>query len=66
MLRVCAQQYERRWNKNLLYAEFSGKNEESMKMTPFEMLYGHRCQNPLFWNETGEWKVFGSDILQGA
>jgi hypothetical protein len=35
-------------------------------MAPFEMLYGRRCQTPLFWNETGERKVFGPDILQEA
>jgi hypothetical protein len=33
-------------------------------MAPFEMLHGHRCRTPLFWSETGEWKVFGPDILQ--
>jgi hypothetical protein len=33
-------------------------------MVPFEMLYGHRCRTPLFWNETGKWKVFRLDILQ--
>jgi hypothetical protein len=35
-------------------------------MAPFEMLYGQRCRTPLFWNETGERKVFGPDILQEA
>jgi hypothetical protein len=35
-------------------------------MAPFEMLYGRRCQTPLFWNETGEQKVFGPDILEEA
>jgi hypothetical protein len=33
-------------------------------MAPFEMLYGPRCQTPLFWNETRERKVFGPDILE--
>jgi hypothetical protein len=33
-------------------------------MASFEMLYGRRCQAPLFWSETGERKVFGPDILQ--
>jgi hypothetical protein len=66
MLRACAQQYGRSWNKNLPYAKSSGKNEESLKMTLFEMLYGHRCRTLLFWNKTGERKVFGPDILQGA
>jgi hypothetical protein len=48
-------------------SNFLEKNyEESLKMALFEMLCGHRCQTPLFWNETRERKVFGPDILQGA
>jgi hypothetical protein len=35
-------------------------------MALFEMLYGRRCQTPLFWSEAGEQKVFGPDILQEA
>jgi hypothetical protein len=68
MLRACALQYGRSWDKSLPYAEFSYKNshQESLKMAPFEMLYGRRCQTPLFWSETGERKVFGPDILQEA
>jgi hypothetical protein len=52
----------------LSYAEFSYNNsyQESLKMAPFEMLYGHRCRTLLFWSETGERKVFGPDILQEA
>jgi hypothetical protein len=55
-------------DKSLPYAEFSYNNsyQESLKMAPFEMLYGRRCRTPLFWNETGEWKVFGLDILHEA
>jgi hypothetical protein len=68
MLRACALQYGRSWDKSLPYAEFSYNNsyQESLKMAPFEMLYGRRCQTPLFWSETGEQKVFGPDILQEA
>jgi hypothetical protein len=68
MLRACALQYERSWDKSLSYTEFSYNNsyQKSLKMAPFEMLYGQRCQTPLFWNETGEQKVFGPDILQEA
>jgi hypothetical protein len=29
-------------------------------------LYGRRCRTPLFWNETGERKIFGPNILQEA
>jgi transposase InsO family protein len=50
ILRACALQYGRSWDKSLPYAEFSYNNsyQESLKMTPFKMLYGHRCQTPLF------------------
>jgi hypothetical protein len=30
------------------------------------MLDGRRCRTPLFWNETGERKVFRPDILEEA
>jgi hypothetical protein len=55
-LRDCALQYGRSWDKSLSYAEFSSNNnyQESLKMVPFEMLYGHRCRTLLFLNETGE------------
>jgi hypothetical protein len=56
MLRACAFQYGRSWDKSLSYVEFSYNNsyQKSLKMAPFEMLYGQRCITPIFWNETGE------------
>jgi transposase InsO family protein len=68
MLRACALQYGRSWDKSLSYAKFSYNNsyQESLKMAPFEMPYGLGCQTPLFWNENREQKVFGPDILQEA
>jgi transposase InsO family protein len=68
MLRSCTLQYGRSWDKSLSYVEFSYNNsyQESLKMAPFAMLYGHRCRTSLFWSETGERKVFGADILQKA
>jgi hypothetical protein len=54
--------------QRLSYAEFSYNNsyQESLKMAPFEMLYGRRCRTSLFWNETGDWKVFGPGVLEEA
>jgi hypothetical protein len=68
MLRACALQYGRSWDKSLSYAEFSYNNsyQESLKMTPFEMLYGRMCRTPLFWSEARGRKVFRPDILQEA
>jgi transposase InsO family protein len=56
MLRACALQCGRSWHKSLLYAMFTYNNsyQESLKMAAFDMLYGRRCQTPLFWSETRE------------
>jgi hypothetical protein len=68
MLRACALQCGRSWDKSLPYVEFSYNNsyQESLKMAPFEMLYGQLCRTPLFWNETRERKVFRPNILEEA
>jgi hypothetical protein len=67
VLRACALRYES-WDKSMPYDEvfYNNSYQESLKMAPFEMLYGRRCQTPLFWNETGDQKVFEPDILQEA
>ncbi|PKU75013.1 hypothetical protein MA16_Dca026521 [Dendrobium catenatum] len=35
-------------------------------MAPYEALYGRRCQTPLCWAETGERKIIGDDLVDGA
>ena len=42
MLRACVIQYDKNWDKCLALAEFSYNNsyQSSMKMAPFEALYG--------------------------
>jgi hypothetical protein len=56
MLRACAFKDSKSWDKCLLYVEFSYNNsyQKSLKMSPFEVLYGRKCRTPLFWNEPGE------------
>jgi hypothetical protein len=68
MLRACALKDKKSWDKCLPYAKFSYNNsyQKSMKISPFEVLYGCKCQTPLFWNEPGENQVFGPEILQEA
>jgi hypothetical protein len=50
MLRACALQYRRSWDKSLPYTEFSYNNsyQESLKMAPFEMLYGRGVEPHCF------------------
>jgi len=68
ILRTCALQYGDSWDTNLPYAEFSYNNiyQTSLKITPFEALYGRKCRTPLFWNQTEERQVFGPDSLRIA
>jgi transposase InsO family protein len=56
MLRSCALQYGDSWDSSLPYAKFSYNSsyQSSLKMSPFEALYGRKCRTPLFWNQTGE------------
>jgi transposase InsO family protein len=45
MLRACAIDYGKNWDKCLSLAEFAYNNsyQPSLKMAPFEALYGRRC-----------------------
>nr|ABC94893.1 polyprotein [Oryza australiensis] len=68
MLRACALDFTKDWEKCLPYAEFSYNNsyQASLKMSPNEALFGRRCRTPLMWSETGERAVFGPDIIKEA
>jgi hypothetical protein len=68
MLRVCMMEYPGSWDKNLPWVEFSYNNsyQESLKMAPFEALYGWQCRTPLNWIESGEKAIFGPDIVDEA
>jgi IS30 family transposase len=50
MLRACALKYVKSWDKSLPYAEllYNNNYQASIKMAPFEALYGRQCTTPLF------------------
>jgi hypothetical protein len=66
MLRACALKYGGSWDKSLPFAEFSYNNsyQASLKMAPFEALYGKKCRTPLYWSETGESQLFRPEIIK--
>jgi hypothetical protein len=65
MLRACVLNYLDKWDKCLSLAEFSYNNSylESLRMAPFEALYGRRCRTPMNWIEPGERMIFGPDLV---
>ena len=54
MLRACALDFGGSWNEHLPLAEFSYNNsyQSSIKMPPFEALYGRKCRSPICWFES--------------
>ena len=68
MLRACIISSKGSWEKWLPLAEFSYNNsyQESIKMAPFEALYGHKCRTPLNWIKPGERRYYGIDFVAEA
>jgi hypothetical protein len=67
MLRACVIEYQGSWDKNLPWPEFSYNNsyQESLKMAPFEVLYGRRCHTPL-WIGPGDYVIFRPNNVDEA
>jgi hypothetical protein len=40
--------------------------KQSLKMAPFEALYGHHCRTRLNWIEPEERAIFGPDLIDEA
>jgi hypothetical protein len=66
MLRSCVLTYSAKWDECLSLVEFSYNNsyQESIKMAPFEALYGRKCRTPLNWSEPRERWFFGVDLVK--
>jgi hypothetical protein len=60
--------YHDKRDKCLPLDEFSYNNnyQESLRMAPFEALYGRRCRTPLNWIKPGERMIFGPDLVTKA
>ena len=68
MLRACALTYSQKWDECLPLDGFAYNNsyQESIRMAPFEALYGRKCRTPLNWSEAGERTFFGPDMTNEA
>nr|GEU44456.1 putative reverse transcriptase domain-containing protein [Tanacetum cinerariifolium] len=65
MLRACAIDFRKGWEKHLPLVEFSYNNSyhASIKATPFESLYGRKCRSPICWAEVGDTQLTGPEII---
>jgi hypothetical protein len=62
ILRACVVHFDKSWDKCLALVEFSYNYsyQASLKMAPYEALYGHRCRTPLNWSQIGR----GNSLVQ--
>nr|GEY43818.1 putative reverse transcriptase domain-containing protein [Tanacetum cinerariifolium] len=59
MLRACVIDFGKRWVKQLPLVKFSYNNSyhASIKVTPYEALYGRKCRSPMCWAEETTKKI---------
>ncbi|KAK1424176.1 hypothetical protein QVD17_19496 [Tagetes erecta] len=68
MLRACVLEFGGSWDSHLHLAEFSYNNSyhASIKMPPYEMLYGRRCRTPICWGEIGQRELGSLEIVEAT
>jgi hypothetical protein len=66
MLRMHVMHQPRKWEDYLQLVEFADNNsyQESLNMSPFEVLYGRPCNTPISWSNPVNMISFGPNILK--
>ena len=68
MLRTCSIDFQDSWDTYIPLAEVSYNNsyQPTIRMAPYEALYGRKCRSPLHWYEAGESKYLGLELISQA
>ena len=66
MLGACVMEFKGRWDTHLALMEFAYNNsyQASIEMALFEALYGRKCRTPVCWDEVGERRLVGPELVQ--
>ena len=66
MLRSCVMEFKGSWDTHLALMEFAYNNsyQASIEMALFEALYGRKCRTPMCWDEVGERRLVGPELVQ--
>lgn len=66
MLRMCVLDFQGNWETYLPLAEFVYNNNyhSSIRMAPYEALYGRKCRSPICWAEVGERPLLEPELVQ--
>ena len=65
MLRACVLDFGGSWEDHMPLVEFSYNNnfQTSIRMAPYEALYGRKCKSPICWDDVGERKLLGLELV---
>ncbi|GKA76382.1 putative reverse transcriptase domain-containing protein [Tanacetum coccineum] len=65
MLRACVIDFGNGWDRHLPLIEFSYNNSyhTSIKVAPFEALYGRKCRSHVCWAEVGDVQLTSPEIV---
>ncbi|KAA3484729.1 DNA/RNA polymerases superfamily protein [Gossypium australe] len=66
MLRCCVLEFQGSWDKYLSLIEFAYNNnfQSSLKMAPYEALYGRKCRTPLYWTKLKKNQIHGVYLVK--
>ena len=66
MLRACVMEFRGSWDTHLPLMKFAYNNsyQASIGMAPYEALYGRKFRTPVCWDEVGERKLVGPEMVQ--
>ena len=66
MLRACVLDHKGSWEEHLPLVEFAYNNsyQASIRMVPYEALYGRPCRSPLGWTEVEKSSITGLDLIR--
>ena len=68
MLWGCIINFKGSWTKYLPLAEFAYNNnyQARIDMAPYKALYGRKCRSPIHWDEMGERRHLGPDLITAS
>ena len=66
ILRKYVKDHPNKWEDYLYLVEFSYNNhyQASAKLSPFEILYGKKCNTPITWSKLVDRLMLGLDLLK--
>ncbi|GJU56954.1 putative reverse transcriptase domain-containing protein [Tanacetum coccineum] len=65
MFRACVLDFRKGWDRHLPLVKFSYNNSyhTSIKVAPFEALYGRKCRSPICWAQVGNSQLTSPEII---